>query len=103
MHAWRAHSRGYVRTEHAEFVADGLRNGFSIGLVPGSLKGKRIFRNYPSAEAAHASVSKAVTARLLANKSIDLGSWGQARRLLDATFDDYFVFPMGAWRRVAIG
>jgi hypothetical protein len=29
----RAMSRGYVRDAHGEFVADGLRHGFSLGLV----------------------------------------------------------------------
>ena len=33
----RAVSRGFVKDVHAEFVEDGLKNGFSIGTVPESL------------------------------------------------------------------
>ena len=44
----RAVSRGYVKDVHAQFVENGMKNGFTIGLTPGSLKGQRVFRNYPS-------------------------------------------------------
>ena len=92
----RAVSRGYVKDVHAEFVEDGLRNGFSIGLAPGSLRGKRVFANYPSAHVAPDSVSAAITARLRSGKSLCLGLWSVVKAELDAMFADYFVFPMGA-------
>lgn len=93
---YKAVGRGFVRHDHAAFVSDGLRWGFSIGLTPGSLRGRRVFRNYPSALTAHASVSKAILARLNSNKSVDLGPAPLALRDLDSFRSDYFVFPMGA-------
>ena len=92
----RAVSRGFVKDADAEFVEDGLRNGFSIGLVPGSLKGKRVFKNYPSAFTSADSVSAAIFARCKAAKTLCLGAWDVVKEALDAYFGDYFVFPMGA-------
>eukprot|EP00964_Phaeocystis_antarctica_P073192 scaffold44889_cov83-Phaeocystis_antarctica.AAC.3 len=45
----RAVARGYVRQEHADFVADGLRFGFGLGVDVSKLRGRRLFRNYPTA------------------------------------------------------
>ena len=92
----RAQSRGYVKDAHADFVADGLKNGFSIGLQRGALRGRRIFNNYPSAYVARESVSDAIQARVGANKTLCIGTWSEAKPALDAAFDDYFCFPMGA-------
>ena len=92
----KAMARGFVRRDYGEFVANGLRWGFSIGLTPGSLRGRRVFKNYPTALAAHESVSKAILARINANKTIDLGPWEQAQADLNKRYEDYFVFPMGA-------
>ena len=50
---WRAVSRGFVSREHAEFVGDGLRSGFTAGVQRALLKGVRIFKNYESAEVDH--------------------------------------------------
>ena len=66
-------------------------------MVRESLRGRRVFRNYPTAVAARASVSKAVRSRLNRNKSIRLGLWADVSNLLGDLFGaDYFVFPMGA-------
>jgi hypothetical protein len=92
----RAVSRGYVKDVHAEFVEDGLKNGFSIGLDRNSLKGKRVFRNYPSAHAAVESVTDAIRARVDAARTLCLGVWSDVKVELDELHDDYFVFPMGA-------
>ena len=92
----RAVSRGYVKSVHAEFVEDGLRNGFSIGITPGSLKGKRVFNNYPSAHVSPDSVSAAVFARVKASKTLCLGLWTDLKGELSVWFKDFFVFPMGA-------
>ena len=92
----RAVSRGYVKDVHAAFVEDGLRYGFSIGIERGALKGKRVFKNYPSALAASDSVSSAISARMDAKKTICLGKWAEVKGELDSALDDYFVFPMGA-------
>jgi len=92
----RAMARGFVRRDHGEFVARGLRRGFDIGLTPGSLKGRRVFRNYKSAELARESVSNAIRARLNASRTICLGEWDTANAQLQVEFSDYFAFPMGA-------
>ena len=92
----KAVSRGFVKDVHAAFVEDGLKNGFSIGIVPGSLRGKRIFTNYPSAHTAPESVSAALFARVNANKTLCLGLWKDVKAELDSYYKDYFVFPMGA-------
>ena len=38
---WRAVSKGFVEQEHAEFVADGLTNGFDCGIDVSQMKGHR--------------------------------------------------------------
>ena len=52
----RAVARGYVRQEHADFVANGLRFGFDLGVDVSKLRGRRLFRNYPTALEARAAV-----------------------------------------------
>ena len=93
---WRAVSRGYVKDYHARFVADGLRNGFSLGVQRDLLKGHRVFRNYPSAYEAHDSVSAAVQSRIDAKRSYVLGPWSDAKLILYGLYENFFVFPMGA-------
>ena len=89
-------ARGFVKQEHGEFVARGLRWGFDIGLRQGCLKGRRVFSNYSSATTARASVSAAIQSRVAANRTVCLGSWQIASPHLRDTFTDYFCFPMGA-------
>ena len=95
---WRAVSRGYVRDEHARFVADGLRNGFGLGLSMERLfgTGRREFRNYPAAYENRSQVSSAISSRVKKQKTLCLGLWSNVRAELGALFADYFVFPMGA-------
>ena len=50
---WLAVSRGYVQQKHALFVSRGLREGFTAGVQLDKLKGKRVYKNYPSAEVEH--------------------------------------------------
>jgi hypothetical protein len=45
----RAVARGYVKQEQADFVANGLRYGFDLGVDVSKLRGRRLFRNYPTA------------------------------------------------------
>ena len=96
----RAVSRGYVRDEHAAFVEDGLRNGFSLGLSEGDFSSlqfkKRVFRNYQSAYDGRPQVTKAVMARVARGKTLELGPWHEVKNELDATVEEYFKFPMGA-------
>lgn len=74
---WRAVARGFVRHDHAAFVAQGLRNGFTAGVQRDQLKGQRIFKNYKSAVAAMGQVGRATQARINLGKTICLGDWAQ--------------------------
>ena len=59
--------------------------------------GRRVFSNYPSAEAGRDSVTDAIQARVAKGKTLELGAWDQVKGDLDAhNISDYFVFPMGA-------
>lgn len=91
----RAQSRGYVRDHHAAYVANGLRYGFDLGVSAGSLKGRRVFKNYSSALEHRATVTAAIDKRLAAGRSTHLGRWEDVEAEL-AEIADYFVFPLGA-------
>ena len=92
----RAMSRGYVKAHHGLYVLNGLRHGFDLGVSPGSLRGRRRFKNYKSAYENHASVDNAISSRLERKKSICIGMWNNVRFEFESTFEDYFIFPMGA-------
>ena len=94
----RAQSRGYVKDHEGDYVADGLRNGFKLGVDFDVLRrnGRRIHKNYKSAYEVHASVSKAVKARLGKGKSVVLGEASTALREFCAEFPSLACFPMGA-------
>ena len=95
---WRAVSRGYVRDHHAQFVADGLLNGFDLGLSRERLAGagRRVFRNYPTAYEHRSEVTAAVDSRVRKQKTLCLGLWDDVKTKIGDLFEDYFVFPMGA-------
>ena len=94
---WAAVRGGFVREDHAQFVADGLRWGFTFGVDMAALKGQRIFKNYDSTDAARGAVTRALTKRVAAGKTLCLGPWSKALvEYLRERFDDFFVFPMGA-------
>ena len=92
----RAVSRGYVKSVHAQFVADGLRNGFSLGVSADSLRGQRVFRNYPTAYTARDSVTESVRSRVDAGRTLVLGPWSQVKVTLYGLYKHFFIFPMGA-------
>ena len=92
----RAMSRGYVKDHHGLYVLNGLRYGFDLGVSCGSLRGRRRFKNYKSAYDNHASVDQAISSRIERNKSVCIGPWADVRSDFEATFEDYFIFPMGA-------
>jgi hypothetical protein len=94
---WKAVARGYVRHEHAEFVAEGLRWGFRAGVQVAKHTGHRWFSNYPTALAAREAVSRATMKRVQTGKTVCLGPWSTALgNLLRATFRSSFIFPLGA-------
>ncbi len=94
----RAQSRGYVKDHEGDYVAEGLRHGFKLGVNFEALRrnGRRIHRNYMSAYENHASVSNAVRARLGKGKTISLGRADAALAELSAEFASLACFPMGA-------
>ena len=103
---WRAVSRGYVKQWDAEFVANGLRNGFDCGVQQSLAKGRRVFRNYPSAVSARSAVTKAISSRLGKGKSLALGPWAAVEAALKVAgiydndgFYDFFKYGASARRQ----
>jgi hypothetical protein len=94
---WTAVERGYVARDAAQFVADGLRYGFMVGVDTKKLQGHRWFKNYPGAIEARSAVTRATSKRVEAGKTVHLGSWTSA--LADAIrnqFSASCIFPMNA-------
>eukprot|EP00964_Phaeocystis_antarctica_P015825 scaffold8736_cov39-Phaeocystis_antarctica.AAC.4 len=92
----RAVARGYVRQEHADLVADGLRFGFGLGVDVSKLRGRRLFRNYPTAVEARAAVSKATRARVEQGKTLRLFPFRAEDRAVLDRWASWRIFPMGA-------
>ena len=96
---WKSVAKGFVKHEHATFVAEGLRDGFRCGVDTKLMRGHRWFRNYPSAtsDEAHGPVSTAIAKRVSAVKTLSLGLWEPGLAgTIRATFTDSAIFPMGA-------
>ena len=91
----RAVIRGHVVLQSAQFVASGLRFGFKCGVDISRMRGRRVFRNYPTAFAAATQVTEAVRKRISASKTLCLGIFDRTRKHL-IPFPVYTVFPMGA-------
>jgi hypothetical protein len=79
---WEAVRLGFVRGQHAEFVQQGLRWGFEIGLHPDRVRGHRFFKNYESSvsDAARPRVTAATEARVAIGKTLHLGAVAAALR-----------------------
>ena len=94
---WQAVERGFVRHEHAAFVADGLRWGFRAGIDTLKLKGHRWFRNYPTSVSGRKAVTRATMKRVEKGKTLDLGTWSNGlAHLIQTTFSASANFPLGA-------
>ena len=94
---WRAVDRGYVKRCHAEFCAEGLRHGFTCGVDPTQLRGRRYYGNYPTAVENRSAVSTAIQKRVDAGKTLALGAWdGAMRSRLKDLYTDCIKFPLGA-------
>ena len=91
----RAVIRGFVPLASAQFVAEGLRYGFKCGVDASQMRGKRVYRNYPTAYAAADKVSEAVSKRVSAHKTLCLGEFDVSRKG-EIPLDTFAVFPMGA-------
>ena len=94
----RAVIRGFVSLHSAQFVAEGLRWGFKCGVDVSRMRGKRIYRNYPTAFEGAEKVSEAVAKRVSNFKTLCLGEFDVSRKG-EIEFDVYAVFPMGAVRK----
>ena len=92
----RAVARGYVKQEQADFVANGLRYGFDLGVDVSKLRGRRLFRNYPTAVEARAAVSKATRARVEQGKTLRLFPFRAEDRAVLDRWPSWRIFPMGA-------
>ena len=94
---WRAVATGFVRHEHAVFVAEGLRYGFKAGIDVAQLTGHRWFKNYQSALEGREAVTRATMKRVGAGKTLHLGTW--TTKLADgikSLFRASSIFPLGA-------
>lgn len=93
---WRAVARGYVRHEHATFIAKSLRHGFEAGVQRHLVRGQRCFPNYKSARDAMEQVGRATQGRVDSGKTLALGDWGGLRDLLFSQIGDFRLFPLSA-------
>ena len=94
----RAVIRGFVPLASARFVAEGLRYGFMCGVNPSAMRGRRFFRNYPTAYDAVDKVSEAVRKRVASAKTLCLGSFDVSMKHL-VPFSVCTCFPMGGVRK----
>ena len=95
---WRAVHRGFVTHEHASFVSEGLRHGFRCGVDVTLMAGHRWFSNYPSTQpyAAQSQCFDAISKRVAAYKTLDLGLWSNALgNDIKGAFGASAIFPMG--------
>ena len=92
----RAMSRGYVKDVYGEFVLEGLSKGFTLGVSMASLKGRRVFKNYPATYANRSSMSNAIYSRVERRKSLHLGPSNEVFAELNRVYPDYYCFPMNA-------
>lgn len=73
---------GLVDQSDVEYVLNGIRNGFDLGVDETKLQGKRVFKNYKSAYEKAGLVSDALRKRVRAGKTLKLGAFdGDARQL----------------------
>ena len=79
---WRAVARGYVEHDHAVFVAQGLKQGFTAGVKREELFGQRIFKNYKRAVDAIEQVGRATQGRIDDGKTLCLSDWRQVNESL---------------------
>ena len=94
----RAVLRGFVSTLHASRTIDGLRFGYTGGARRDALErsGIRKFSNYPSSINNRVAVTRAISKRVSAGKTLVLGLWSNSLAAsLGKQFTNYFIFPLG--------
>ena len=93
---WGAVRAGWVAQRHAEFVSNGLRHGFDLGVDTRKLQGHRWFRNYGTAMQARDMVTAAVMSRVECGKTLLVGRWDKGLAAAwEAMFESSCIFPMG--------
>jgi len=85
---------GLVSQEHADYVLDGLRHGFDLGINHKLLTGRRVFKNYTSAYEHKDKVQKALQKRVKTGKTLKLGAFSGDPR--DLPMGGGVVVPQGA-------
>ena len=95
---WKTVAKGNLAQWKAEFCAEGLRNGFTLGIDESKMHGHRWFKNYKSALEASAAVAKAIRKRVEVGKTLDLGvSSPELEAAVRARYHDGTAcFPMSA-------
>ena len=84
---------GDVTHAEADFILNGLRNGFDLGVDHSKLEGRRVFKNYKSADEHKDKVHDALAARVAAGKTRRLGAWDGCKATMPC---DGCVVPQGA-------
>ena len=95
---WKTVAKGDLAQWKATWCANGLQNGFSLGIDESKMHGHRWFRNYKSALEAPVAVAKAIQKRVGTYKSLDLGvSSTELEAAVRAHYPDGTAcFPMSA-------
>ena len=94
----RAVLRGFVSSSHAARTINGLRFGYTGGARRDALErsGIRKFSNYPSSINNRVAVTRAISKRVSAGKTLVLGLWSNSLAAsLGKQFTNYFIFPLG--------
>ena len=66
---------GLIESSVVEYVLNGIRYGFDLGVDESKLQGKRVFRNYKSAFENSELVSDALRKRVQRGKTLKLGAF----------------------------
>ena len=78
----------------SDYLQNGITWGFDLGLDENQLKGKRVFKNYPTAYAEKEKVTAALLDRIKKHKTLKLGPF--SGRAEDLPGENATVVPMGA-------
>ena len=85
---------GLVTWSEVDYVLNGIKNGFDLGVDESRLRGKRVFRNYKSAYEKKDLVTEALRKRVQKGKTIKLGDFHGD--IADLPGDAGLVVPNGS-------
>ena len=66
---------GLLTRQHADYVLDGLRHGFELGVRHEIMSGSRVHKNYSSAYEHKEKVQKALSKRVKSGKTLKLSAF----------------------------